>query len=351
MDGATPQERIPATSSSTRPAVLIIHGFMQCSETWVCRRDPQNSLPLFLADAGYDVWLGNNRGNKYSYKHLRYHPHQEEFWDFSLDEVVRYDVPAMIDYVLAKNGGRNLVLIGFSQGTAQLWASLSSNPSLSQKVSLFVALAPVSTVKGFSNPLIDSIARTRPDFISLLFGRRAFLPLTLFWRKVLPRDKFVEVIDYSCKFLFGWNTACLDPTEKRTLYSHIYSFSSVKAVVHWFQIIQTGRFQMFDQSLLMHTPRNVNWASAPPTHYHTHVTPAYQPSLICCPVALYYGGNDNLPDTEALLKSLPKNLVMEVHCEPEYEHLDFMWARDVGTKIYPKILKVILESSRKAKFS
>jgi len=78
--------------------------------------------------------------------------------------------------VLAQSGAANLTLVGFSQGTAQGFACMSSNPKLAAKlvftqqnnclvnlptffyrVNLFIALAPVSEVRGFSNPVVGIV--------------------------------------------------------------------------------------------------------------------------------------------------------------------------------------------------
>ena len=36
-----------------------------------------------LADLGYDVWLGNTRGNVYSRQHLELEPNENQFWHYS----------------------------------------------------------------------------------------------------------------------------------------------------------------------------------------------------------------------------------------------------------------------------
>jgi len=35
---------------------------------------------FLLADAGFDVWLGNVRGNTYSKRHIKYHVDDHRFW-------------------------------------------------------------------------------------------------------------------------------------------------------------------------------------------------------------------------------------------------------------------------------
>lgn len=73
-------------------------------------------LGYILADQGYDVWIGNVRGNKYSRSHSYLDPdNQIEFWDFSWHHIGIYDLPAMIDYVLEQTGQENLFYVGHSQ--------------------------------------------------------------------------------------------------------------------------------------------------------------------------------------------------------------------------------------------
>merc|ERR1712168_565079 len=51
---------------------------------------PQQNLAFTLADQGYDVWMGNVRGNTYSKKHKTHKIYSSAFWDFSVDEMAKY---------------------------------------------------------------------------------------------------------------------------------------------------------------------------------------------------------------------------------------------------------------------
>ena len=145
-------QRIPTTATGPKRVAFLQHGLEDSSSTWVINFRNQ-SLAFILADAGYDVWLGNMRGNKYGLKHERLNPDDEAFWDFSFDEMSNFDLTAMIDYALKVTNEAKLFYIGHSQGTMIQFAQLSKNQELASKIKLFIALGPVATVGHIKTPI------------------------------------------------------------------------------------------------------------------------------------------------------------------------------------------------------
>lgn len=94
---------------------------------WVFN-SPDVAPAFVLARAGYDVWLGNNRGCKYSLTHVSLKPNQKEFWNFDWEDMGTKDTPAVIDYILAKTSFSQISYIGHSEGTTQIMAGASLIP-------------------------------------------------------------------------------------------------------------------------------------------------------------------------------------------------------------------------------
>ncbi|RUS20035.1 Alpha/Beta hydrolase protein [Endogone sp. FLAS-F59071] len=317
---------------SGKPVVLLYHGFMMCSEVWVCHLEEQSNLPFLLADLGYDVWLGNSRGNKYSQRHVKRSAQEQRFWEFSLDEFAMYDMPDTINFILETTGAPNLTYIGFSQGTAQGFASLSIHPKLNDKVNLFIALAPATTPKGLHSPLIDAFVKATPSVIYLFFGRKSPLKMALFWQRVIAPSLFVRVIDASVNFLFGWRCKNMSEPQKLVSYQHLYSLTSVKTLVHWFQIIRTGTFQMYDD-------QPSRWPYPTDTTSASHATHRFPTLQIRTPMAIFYGGSDSLVEFEVLSADLPElAFVKEIK---KWEHLDFLWGRDIEKLVWPDVLHLL----------
>ena len=47
-----------------------MHGILGSSDSFITN-DENKALGLVLANRGYDVWLGNNRGNKHAKRHMQ----------------------------------------------------------------------------------------------------------------------------------------------------------------------------------------------------------------------------------------------------------------------------------------
>lgn len=51
------------------PVVLCMHGIASDENSFTANK--ANSLAYLLVDQGFNVYLGNNRGNKYSRSHIK----------------------------------------------------------------------------------------------------------------------------------------------------------------------------------------------------------------------------------------------------------------------------------------
>ena len=106
-----------ARPSKSVGSVLIQHGNGEDGSSWLGNYE---TLPfhLKLVDAGYDIWVGNNRGTMYSWDHETLSSASDAaYWDFTWAEMGLYDDVANIKAIKAKSGVDKVFYVGYSQGT------------------------------------------------------------------------------------------------------------------------------------------------------------------------------------------------------------------------------------------
>lgn len=124
--------------ASEEPVVVYLqHGILNSGLIWFV--NGMNSLPFVLADKGYHVWIGANRGTRFS----KVRDKSRTSWH----EMGTIDLPLQIRHALKVSKASRLTYIGHSQGTTQLFVGLTEVPYLSDAISLFIGLDPVITVK------------------------------------------------------------------------------------------------------------------------------------------------------------------------------------------------------------
>lgn len=160
-----------------KPVAFIMHGMLSSSADFVLM-GPQTSLAYMLADEGYDVWMGNARGNRYSRRHTRLNVEWPTYWQFTWHEVGTTDVPASIDYVLRETGQEKLHYIGHSQGTTVFWVMGSERPEYMNKITSMHALAPAAYMHHTRSPYVIGLATWlySTQFALLMMGVHYFSP-------------------------------------------------------------------------------------------------------------------------------------------------------------------------------
>jgi pimeloyl-ACP methyl ester carboxylesterase len=313
--------------------VFFQHGLTDDS-AGVSLNPPEFGLPYVLADAGYDVWLGNNRGNGISMSNNNYNPNQAEFWDFTFDEMARYDLPANINYVTSYTNQTRIAYIGHSEGTIQAFAGFSVSPQLAKKIKVYIALAPVAYVANIESTIMTVLAKLRGDEILQLLGDKEFyLPSVI--QKILPDICWIDpkICEDTFTWLFGPSNNINESMVPFYL-NYEPNPTSVKNIAHWAQAVRTATFEMYDYGY----DGNMQ-------HYNQPTPPQYQLSQFPknLPTALFTGSNDYLADPSdvALLISQISAPPVLIHNEATYAHMDFIWGIDANKKIYPLILNLL----------
>uniref|UniRef100_A0A670ZKI2 Partial AB-hydrolase lipase domain-containing protein n=1 Tax=Pseudonaja textilis TaxID=8673 RepID=A0A670ZKI2_PSETE len=315
-----------------KPAVLLQHGLCIEGRIWVANM-PNQSLGFMLADAGYDVWIGNNRGTSWSRKHQHLTIKQDQYHAYSFDEMARYDLPAMISFIVKKTRNSKIHLVGYSQGATQGLIALSSVPYVAEKIKMFHALSPATIVKNSQTPIIKLLFL--PDAVLKgLLGRRDFFLRNEISREIVIRTCSSIIYNKLCSriisFFGGYNEKNLNLSRMDVYMSYFPDSTSVQNILHWGQIYKTGQFRAFD------------YGDGNKERYNQDEPPSYNVERITVPISIWYGENDLLvtpDDVKALINQLRS--VVYKDSLSDWNHVDFVWGLDASKRVYSPLIKLI----------
>jgi len=337
------------TPTKTRPVVFLQHGFDGSSADWVTNL-PNQAAAFVFADGGFDVWMGNFRGNKESKSQEGWTNKTHEYWQFSLDEMAAMDLPAMIDMALNVTKSDQLYYIAHSTGTTAGFVKFTEDKDFAQKIRKFYALGPITTMKNAKGPLryIAKMTGTL-QWLTGILGADEFTPNQWLMQELSKYFCGNVVTNMICKnvlFLIGGpDSKQMNATRIPVYLTHSPGGTSTRNVLHFGQLINTGKFQKYD----------FGSAAENKVHYGKITPPMYDVTKMEVPLTVYSGDMDWLADPKDVQELMPNLRSLDRHVAlKDFNHFDFIWGLQAAPEIYwpirDEIRKLQSETSEILKF-
>ncbi|KAG5545657.1 hypothetical protein RHGRI_017965 [Rhododendron griersonianum] len=324
-------QRIPAGRSGVtadKPPVLLQHGVFSDATTWLVNT-PDQSLGFILADNGYDVWLANTRGTKYSSGHTSLSPSDPAYWNWSWDELAGYDLPASVQY-----------------GTLMALAAFSKQQSLNM-IRSAALLSPIAYLDQITTLLGKAAAYSMIGDVTINIYYHI---LTSDSDKNLAREAVTSFMKGICKitnidcssessltsaFAGNINLMTYFPSTMDAVAKYGPQPTATKNMLHLAQMVRQGTIAMYDYG----SEDDNN------EHYGQPTPPVYNMSSIPndLPLFLAHGGQDYLSDpmdVQTLMGALSDHDAdkLVVLYPEEYAHLDFTLAGNANQVVYDPIM-------------
>ncbi|XP_032101577.1 lipase member N [Sapajus apella] len=329
-----PYGRRHARSTGPRPVVYMQHALFADNAYWL-ENYANGSLGFLLADAGYDVWMGNSRGNTWSRRHKTLSETDEKFWAFSFDEMAKYDLPGIIDFIINKTGQEKLHFIGHSLGTTIGFVAFSTMPELAQRIKMNFALGPVISFK-YPTSIFTSFFRLPNSIIKAFFGTKGFFLEDK--KKKTPYSKICsnKILWLLCREFMslwaGFNQKNMNQSRMDVYMSHAPTGSSIQNILHIKQLYQSDEFRAYD------------WGNEADNmkHYNQIRPPMYDLTAMKVPTAIWAGGHDVLVTPQDVARILPQiKSLYYFKLLPDWNHFDFVWGLDAPQRMYSEIIALM----------
>lgn len=242
------QKKGSVIKSGLKP-MLLQHGLLDSSDTWLI--NDEDKAPGFMwANAGYDIWLGNSRGNKHSRRHTTLNPDKDAaFWAFSFQHMADFDLPAVFTYI-NKITNSTIHYFGHSQGTIQMHIALSKqNPVVEKLMDKYFGLGPVAYITHQKSSVINLLDKSLLLEWYHLRHIHEFMP-SLSWFETDIGVLFCADFSYVCadvlKYVMDADPSLDNYERYDVLVGHDPSGTSVQNMAHWKQMLDKKKFIAYD---------------------------------------------------------------------------------------------------------
>ncbi|KYB28090.1 lipase 1 isoform X1 [Tribolium castaneum] len=336
-------------------SVLVMHGILASSADWIIT-GPQHGLGYLLSDEGYDVWLGNARGNRYSKNHTTLNPESKKFWDFSWHEIGLYDVPAMIDHILEVTKQEKIFHIAHSQGTTTFYVMCSLRPEYNSKIRAHFSLAPVAFVSHMFSPIFHAIAAADVivENVAAFINLNEIMPegglVSTLGQEVCGLNTLTTILCSNTLFaICGFDCKQLNTTLLPLILAHVPAGCSTKQLLHYGQEINSGiklyEMMIVRKNTLLGHFRQYDygfWTNL--KRYHSLKPPDYDLSQITTPLYFFYSKNDWISsawDVGIFAKKLRSLKGKFLISYDSFNHMDYLFGIDARKYVYNKIISLM----------
>lgn len=311
----------PETPDPSKLPVILCHGLGLNGTFWTITDD---HLPAQLAARGYQVFIFDFRGSgesarlgwvgRVNHRIRESFLHEVGETKWTVDDLVRYDVPAVLDYVQRTTGQERVNWVGHSLGGMLLFPYLEQAPD-ADRIANFVGMG--STIIQAKVPQSDMLHANRGLRLlgHLVSTGRMGRPLMYF------RFPGLDRIDQ-----FYYTSENVDKVTVARFYGYTLEDPGASALRQFDPYLQYGHFLSAD--------RKVDYSA--------------QLGRVKTPTLLIAGEGDSMsdmPSTELTFQALgstDKTLLRfgkrDGHIA-DYGHCDLVWSRHAPQEIFPPLIQ------------